>query len=105
MLSIKYQRVNNLLMAYAVFGEEPIDLVIEMGLGACMDEWWHIAQKLSDTHTVLLYERFGCGSSQKSSRERTPANIAKELYCLLKYLPHKKQITILAHSQGGLYAQ
>ena len=105
MLNIKYQKVGSRVMAYSIFGKEQIDLVIEMGLGACMGEWWHIAQKLSETHTVLLYERFGCGNSQKSKTARTPANIAGELYNLLENLPHKDQIAILAHSQGGLYAQ
>ena len=105
MLSIQYQKVDNELMAYSIFGKEQIDLVIEMGLGACMGEWWHIAQKLSVAHTVLLYERLGCGSSQKSNTARTPVNIAGELYNFLETLPHKNKITILAHSQGGLYAQ
>ena len=105
MLNIKYQKVGNRMMAYSIFGEGQIDLVIEMGLGACMGEWWHIAKKLSATHTILLYERFGYGNSQTSKTARTPMNIAKELYSLLQNLPHKKQITILAHSQGGLYAQ
>ena len=93
MLEIKQQTINHAAIAYAVLGGGEIDLVIEMGLGACMGEWWHVAQKLSDTHTVLLYERCGYGSSQKSGTARTPANIANELYSLLQYLPHKAQIT------------
>lgn len=105
MQNILYQNVEGQETAYAVFGNEPVDLVIEMGLGTCMGEWQHIAQRLSETHTVLLYERQGCGSSQMSKAARTPANIARELYGLLERIPHKEQITILAHSQGGLYAQ
>ena len=105
MLEIRRQKINQAIIAYAVFGGGKIDLVIEMGLGACMGEWWHVAQKLSDTHTVLLYERCGYASSQKNGTARTPANIANELYSLLQCLPHKAQVTLLAHSQGGLYAQ
>lgn len=92
-------------LAYAVIGKGKINLVIEMGLGAVMGEWWQLAKRLSATNTVLLYERAGYGSSSASKLERTPENIAKELYRLLEILGHENRITVLAHSQGGLYAQ
>lgn len=92
-------------LAYHVFGTGKIDLVIEMGLGAVMGEWWQLAKRLSEHHTVLLYERAGYGLSGASELARTPENIAKELYRLLNAIGHEEQVTILAHSQGGLYAQ
>ena len=36
---------------------------------------------------------------------RTPESIGRELYALLHKLGHSEKIVILAHSQGGLYAQ
>ena len=88
-----------------MIGEGKISLVIEMGLGAVMAEWAQLATRLSDRYTVLLYERAGYGSNGASKLPRTPGNIATELHELVKHLEHEPQITILAHSQGGLYAQ
>lgn len=87
-------------ISYCIFGEGDIDLVIEMGLGAVAGEWWHIAERLSKQFTVLLYER-----GRNISKPRSPKNIAVELHTLLKKLPCKSKIMLLAHSQGGLYAQ
>lgn len=92
-------------MAYTVFGEGKIDVIIEMGLGACMAEWWHVADMLANSSTVLLYERSGINCSKPKAVERSPANIALELKELLQYLPCEEQVTLIAHSQGGLYAQ
>lgn len=97
--------VGNGKLAYHVFGAGKIDLVIEMGLGAVMGEWWQLAQRLSGEHTVLLYERAGYGSSTPSPADRTSKNIAVELHELLEVLDCESKITLLAHSQGGLYAQ
>lgn len=91
-------------LAYKVFGDNKISVVIEMGLGSCLGEWWHVANQITDSHTVLLYERAGCASSSKSELPRTPRNIAFELLALLQQLPHEEQLVIVAHSQGGLYA-
>ena len=88
-----------------IIGKGKIGLVIEMGLGAVMGEWTQLAERLSDNYTVLLYERAGYGSNGASKLARTPENIALELHELLEQLAHEQQITILAHSQGGLYAQ
>lgn len=87
-------------VSYQIFGEPPVSLVIEMGLGASAGEWWHIAQRFSKKHTILLYERI-----RESDRPRTPRNIASELYELLNKLSCKEKVILLAHSQGGLYAQ
>ena len=69
-----------------------------------MAEWRQIAGRLAESHTILLYERAGYGTSSVSCLERTPENIATELYQLLKQVEHTEKITILAHSLGGLYA-
>lgn len=91
-------------LACEIYGDGEISLVIEMGLGAVMAEWRRLAENLSRQHTVLLYQRAGYGASGVSSLARTPSNIALELYQLLQQIPHTRQITLLAHSQGGLYA-
>lgn len=63
-------------VGYNIFGSGRISLVIEMGLGAVVGEWWHVAQMLSAKGAVLLYERAGYGCSEKTATDRTPENIA-----------------------------
>ena len=103
-MKIERNSVGSAELAYRIFGNGKVDVVIEMGLGASVAEWWRIAERLAESHTVLLYERAGYGRSSVSRLERTPENIATELYQLLKQVEHTEKITILAHSQGGLYA-
>lgn len=91
-------------LACEIHGEGKVTLVVEMGLGATTAEWRRLAQKLSAKHTVLLYQRAGYGASSVSTLDRTPGNIALELHRLLEQIPHGEKLTLLAHSQGGLYA-
>lgn len=66
-------------LAYALYGDGEVGVVVEMGLGASMAEWRQLAKRLSGQRTVLLYQRAGYGSSSVSALERTPGNIAMEL--------------------------
>ena len=99
-LRLDRKEIEGQTISYRIFGEGDIDLVIEMGLGAVAGEWWHIAERLSKQFTVLLYER-----GRNISKPRSPKNIALELYTLLQNLACERKVIILAHSQGGLYAQ
>lgn len=100
MLVMDKATLNDCELLYKVFGKGKVNLIIEIGLGATAGEWWHIADGLSQKYTVLLYER--CKSTKN---ERTPKNIANELSELLAMIPCEERIILLAHSQGGLYAQ
>lgn len=91
-------------LACEVYGEGSVSLVVEMGLGAVTAEWRQLAERLARRCTVLLYQRAGYGASSASDLPRTPGNIALELRHLLDRLPHAEKLTLLAHSQGGLYA-
>lgn len=97
--------MNHVKTNYKIFGKEYVSIIIEMALGACMGEWIHIAKVLSVNNGVLLYERAGINNSEGSLSNRTPINIAQELHALLQNIKHEKKIIIIAHSQGGLYAQ
>ena len=90
---------------YRITGKEPVRFVIEMGLGACVEEWNSFAHCLQDKGGVLIYERAGIGRSKPSASERTPQTIAKELHELLGAVNHDPKIILIAHSQGGFYAQ
>lgn len=97
--------VQNKIHHFNIIGKEKVDIVIEMGLGACIGEWLPAANFLKENHGILLYERSGINNSVASDEARTPKRIANELYELLESTNHEKEIIILAHSQGGLYAQ
>lgn len=104
MMALRVIQLPSASLACELYGEGEVSLVIEMGLGAVMAEWRRLVQRLSQRHTVLLYQRAGYGGSGVSALERTPGNIALELHQLLGHIPHKEKVTLLGHSQGGLYA-
>lgn len=91
-------------LAYEKYGDGDVNLVIEMGLGSSLAEWRQFAAKLAGKYVVLLYQRAGYGASSTSTLERTLENIAAELYLLLQQVGHERKVSVLAHSQGGLYA-
>lgn len=90
---------------YVVLGEEPVSVVVELGLGACLSEWIPTAKLIAEHFGVLLYERSGINKSEGSTNKRAPLNIANELHELLKNINHTDKIVLIAHSQGGLYSQ
>jgi len=89
---------------YKIYGNNVVDVVIEMGLGACISEWEDIATELGKRHGVLLYERAGINHSSLTDNRRTPDNIVKELKNLLDHIEHTEEMILIGHSQGGLYA-
>ena len=91
-------------IAYRIYGSGEKKLVVDTCLCSCSAEWWHIGEFLSDRYQVLVYDRAGYGKSTVSTLERTPENIALELYKLLCSVGIDRDIVIIGHSQGGLNA-
>jgi len=91
-------------IAYRRFGSGEKTFVIDTALGTCSAEWWHIADRIGRNAQVLVYDRAGYGESSVSVLERTPGNVAAELKMLLDQLRIERNITLIGHSQGGLYA-
>lgn len=92
-------------IAYEILGSSRVTIVIETAINSCSAEWWDIAQKLSNKFTVLVYDRAGYGTSSVSTLQRTPKNIADELYQLISKLGISEKMIFIGHSQGGLYVQ
>ena len=98
---------------YKIAGKLPLRFVVEMGLGACIEEWMPFAEQLVEQSAsqpgcsggVLLYERYGINRSPAPENTRTPYHIAQELQQLLAQIEHTEKVILIAHSQGGLYAQ
>ena len=55
-------QISSAQLAYALYGDGKVGIVIEMGLGASMAEWNQLAKRLSGQKTVLLYQRFRAGA-------------------------------------------
>ncbi|MGN0413226.1 MAG: alpha/beta fold hydrolase [Lachnospiraceae bacterium] len=97
---------------YKIVGNLPLRFVVEMGLGACIEEWMPLAERLVEQSAgqpgcsggVLLYERYGINRSPATENVRTPKHIAQELHQLLAQIEHTEKVILIAHSQGGLYA-
>lgn len=99
-MKLETKKFDDFSLNFKIYGSGKINLIIETGLDATIGEWENVANKIREKFTVLCYER-----STDSKSARTPKNIAKELYQLLMTLDCDKNIIIVAHSQGGLYAQ
>jgi pimeloyl-ACP methyl ester carboxylesterase len=92
-------------LAFRTFGTNGPVLVIEHALAATQAEWWHLAERWADRFRVLTYDRAGYGRSPADPLPRTPANIASALHALLEQTFPGEAVTLIGHSQGGLYAQ
>lgn len=104
-LEINICRIGDRGMAYRIYGEGKVDTIVWMGLCSSIGEYNRFAGVLArDGHTVLVYERYGCGSSDEAETARTPENIAAECMELLQKMPCREKLILVAHSQGGLYA-
>ncbi len=103
--NMSFCEISSSNVAYRIYGDGQLTIVIESALGSCSCEWWHIAEKLSDRYKVLVYDRPGYGKSSVSKLPRTPENIAKELHELLNKLKLLNNLIFIGHSQGGLYVQ
>jgi pimeloyl-ACP methyl ester carboxylesterase len=100
---VEKAKLPNCELSYEIWGKGGHMLVIQAGICSCAAEWRHIAEDLGKHFSVLIYDRAGYGESNPSSAPRTPENISGELRLLLEHLGVGKPVTLLGHSQGGLY--
>lgn len=100
----KFASVNGKKMFYRVKGQGK-SIVILTGLGAPAAEWFHLQDAWAGFATVLTYDRAGYGWSEKAALPRTSEQIARELNALLQQSGLPAPYLLVAHSQGGLYAQ
>jgi pimeloyl-ACP methyl ester carboxylesterase len=80
-------------------------IVICPALGSTYAEWKPLVSPLSETYSILLYDRSGYGKSGIGNAERSPKNMAKELNELLQNLSPYSKYVLIGHSLGGLIVE
>ncbi|WP_301551114.1 alpha/beta hydrolase [Guptibacillus hwajinpoensis] len=79
-------------------------IIIQPGMISPLAEWKALCEDLSRHARVIIYNRAGCGKSDKGITKRNRKENAKDLNALIKKLGISSPI-ILGHSYGGLILQ
>ncbi len=97
-------QVDDVQLAYRIFGEGPPLLMI-MGYAGTMDIWdAALIRELSKEHTVIIFDNRGMGGSGKGTEEITIKRMAADSAGLLRVLGYD-QAGVFGWSMGGLIAQ
>lgn len=91
-------------LEYKVFGTGEKILLIEIGIGSSIYNWFPFVKNIMNDFTIIMYHRAGYGSSRISKNPRTTKNISYELNKFIESLGIKEKVTIMGHSFGGLCA-
>ena len=86
-------------------GEAGTPVLIMTGMGCSFEEWLHVTEALSETHTVILFHRAGLGASELGVEPRTTAAAVEDAKGLLDLLEVTEPVVLIGHSYGGLCAQ
>lgn len=91
-------------LEYKVFGTGEKILLLEIGIGSSIYNWFPFVKNIMKDFTIIMYHRSGYGSSRISINPRTTKNICHELNKFIESLGIKEKVTIMGHSFGGLCA-
>ncbi|MYL47819.1 alpha/beta fold hydrolase [Virgibacillus halodenitrificans] len=83
---------------------EGTPIIIQPGMVSSIIEWEALATELSKEAKVILYNRAGCGKSEKGIKSRNVSENTKDLKALINKLDLDAPI-IVGHSYGGLCLQ
>tara|TARA_Y100000741_G_scaffold261940_1_gene202545 strand:+ start:9742 stop:10644 length:903 start_codon:yes stop_codon:yes gene_type:complete len=86
-------------------GDKLPTILIDVGIAESSASWYKIAQRLSNTNRVCLYDRAGYGWSDPGRGMRTTATIVHELNLLIKKAEVPGPFVIIGHSFGGFTAR
>lgn len=103
---VKLEQLENaeLDLEYRVFGTGKKILLLEIGIGSSIYNWFPFVKNIMKDFTIIMYHRAGYGSSRISINPRTTKNISYELNKFIESLGIKDKLTIMGHSFGGLCA-
>lgn len=79
---------------------QPI-IIFESALGAPLENWKGLIEKLNDSLPVFAYDRAGIGKSDLADQEPTPEFTADRLHKILRQLSIPPPYILVGHSWGG----
>ena len=100
--------VNNKKIHYIDKGGSDDDgpvIVVISGCGCNLLPWISFQDSVSKFARTIIYDRAGLGWSDWTNSPKTAINVAAELKIFLKELSIDKNIILVGHSLGGLYAR
>jgi len=101
---IKKIKVGDIRIAYKMFGKgDPLLLI--MGYGGSMNNWDpKLIEKLSENHTVIVFDNRGVSSTDSGNKTFTVSLFANDTVGLINAL-HINKTDLLGFSMGGFIAQ
>jgi pimeloyl-ACP methyl ester carboxylesterase len=107
----RYARAGEVNIAYQVVGDGPVDLVWAYGLASNIEVFWEepslaaFLRRLSEFTRLILFDRRGCGLSDRTGTTATPT-LEERMDDVLAVLDAvgSQQASILGISEGGSLA-
>jgi pimeloyl-ACP methyl ester carboxylesterase len=107
----RYARAGDVNIAYQVVGDGPVDLVWAYGLASNIEVFWEepslaaFLRRLSEFTRLILFDRRGCGLSDRHGTTATPT-LEERMEDVLAVLDAvgSQQASILGISEGGALA-
>jgi pimeloyl-ACP methyl ester carboxylesterase len=107
----RYARAGEVNIAYQVVGDGPVDLALAYGLASNIEVFWEepslaaFLRRLSEFTRLILFDRRGCGLSDRHGTTATPT-LEERMDDILAVLDAagSQQASILGISEGGALA-
>jgi pimeloyl-ACP methyl ester carboxylesterase len=80
-------------------------VVFESGLGAPLDYWGAVFNRVAEFAPVVSYDRAGIGQSAPDGETPTPVHVAQKLRALLSQLDRTGPYVLVGHSLGGPFVR
>ncbi|QYR22547.1 alpha/beta hydrolase [Paenibacillus sp. sptzw28] len=91
-------------MEYAKSGEGTPAVILINGGSGPIEGWFKIFHEIAEQSTVVAYNRFGVGGSQKPAVPQHGQAVVDSLRELLREIGVNPPYILVGHSLGGLYA-
>jgi pimeloyl-ACP methyl ester carboxylesterase len=103
-LDIKKVKVGDISIAYRIIGKGS-PLLLIMGYAGAMNTWdTRIITKLSQNHTVIIFDNRGVGNTSSGSKNFSIPQFAQDAVGLINAL-HLNKPDVMGFSMGGFIAQ
>jgi pimeloyl-ACP methyl ester carboxylesterase len=97
-------RVQKGHLEYINTGNGVPTVILINGSGGPLEGWYKIIPELAEISSIVAYNRFGIGGSDKPSEPQHGTAIVESLKELLSVLQFQPPYLLVGHSLGGLYA-